>query len=360
MYRSYQTRMFNDTSIEVPMPTEFHIDSLAPDQNGPRVKITVCVSGSLTARGRRIYVESDVMQLAETLRSLSPDLPIFSKVVTASPPPVLPVTAFENLLRDDIESAITRLSISAQSVLSGQQILLTGPSGCGKTSAMGMLAANNNMLFVPVDGKSSWADNDIVGMKVNGQTYEGPISQAFAAARTGSQVLLFFDEVFRFNQRALDVLMGPMVPVPVKVARAMGIQTDVPVRIVKSPLWGMDWAPAANVVIVAAGNPWGNDLDPALRRRFDDVIQVYFDRQVLKSLSAPIRNVIDQVWRNLEQNNDMALTIEYQAIARMQAHNDVAILKTFERRLRAFDPSEADTFKLIVQAQPQLQQVWNV
>ncbi|MBK9497252.1 MAG: hypothetical protein IPO08_22590 [Xanthomonadales bacterium] len=196
-------------------------------------------------------------------------------------------------------------------------------------------------------------------MEIQGKRFPGVISEAFALARDGERVVLFFDELFRFNVRALDVLIGPMLPVPVPVARSMGIDTDVPVRVVRSPMWGVDYAPADNITIIAAGNPWGTQLDPALRRRFTDALKVKFDRNVLIPLTPAFRAVIDMMWTDVEVRNTASLVIEYQALTAMTRPDDPELFKRFYRRLQASDEAEAEAFKLNVSSQPALADFWD-
>jgi MoxR-like ATPase len=111
-------------------------------------------------------------------------------------------------------------------------------------------------------------------------------------------VLLFLDEVNRVPRVHLNILLGLMNPKSGQACRQMGMDAvdEGPFYIVEAPMTSEIVAcPAARLRIVAAGN-FGRayqvyDLDPAVRRRFDTVIEFdyleYRDELALVRREAP-------------------------------------------------------------------------
>jgi MoxR-like ATPase len=137
-------------------------------------------------------------------------------------------------------------------------------------------------------------------------------------------VLLFLDEVNRIPRTHLNILLGLMNPKSGQACRQMGMDTEGegPFYIVEAPMTSeIITCPAANLRIVAAGN-FGRayqvyDLDPAVRRRFDTVIEFdyleYQDELSLvqreaSSLDAPAAEALvklAQETRRLQHNGEM-------------------------------------------------------
>jgi MoxR-like ATPase len=93
-------------------------------------------------------------------------------------------------------------------------------------------------------------------------------------------VCLFLDEVNRIPRQHLNLLLGLMNPKTGVICRAQGMRVsgEGPFYVIEVPMTSEVVAcPAAHLRIVAAGN-FGRayqvyDLDPAVRRRFDTVIE---------------------------------------------------------------------------------------
>ena len=111
-------------------------------------------------------------------------------------------------------------------------------------------------------------------------------------------VLLFLDEVNRIPRAHLNILLGLMNPKSGEACQQMGINPgcEGPFYIVEAPMTSEIVAcPASRLRIVAAGN-FGRayqvyDLDPAVRRRFDTLIEFdyleYQDELALVQREAP-------------------------------------------------------------------------
>ena len=261
-----------------------------------------------------------------------------------------PVADFPGTVSAQIGSAIESLSLEIEEILmDGQVPLVIGPTGCGKTSAHRMIALRRGTSLVEHAGAASYSDADMVGIvHVNGQPFPGPIADAFGAAREmGDDVLLFLDEFTRYNARAQEALMRPLLPIPADAARTMGIDTDVPVRVTSAPFWGTEWGPADKIKMSLACNPWGTAIDPALIRRtvpvyadFPNELAELFSEKMGKAILASWNAVRDGLW---------PLPIEYQALSRAQSEADTSVFRTYSFRLRALDPAAADGFAAVLQ-----------
>lgn len=167
----------------------------------------------------------------------------------------------------------------------GENILLAGPTGTGKTMAVHQavlqLAA---MTLITVEGKEGLTDLDFLGAVLpqpdgSRRWVDGPILRAMRIAQT-DPVLLFLDEVNRVPRVYLNLLLGLMNPKTSDVCHRMGlnINGNGPYYAIEVPLTSeVVCCPTAHLRIVAAGNLGRAyqvyDLDPAVRRRFDTVVE---------------------------------------------------------------------------------------
>jgi hypothetical protein len=258
---------------------------------------------------------------------------------------------FGEQVSDEIGLAITNLSFDIEELLlDGQVPLVIGPTGCGKTSAHRMIALRNKQSLVESAGAASYSDADMVGIvHVNGDPFPGPIADAFSAAREmGENVLLFLDEFTRFNARAQEALMRPLLPIAADAAQAMGIDTQVPVRITSAPFWGTEWGPAEKIQMSLACNPWGTTIDPALIRRTTPVFAGFPD-DLAELFSDKVGQAIKASWSAVEDGR-WPLPIEYQALAKAKSPDDASIFRSYSHRLRAIDPAAADGFTATLQS----------
>ena len=190
----------------------------------------------------------------------------------------------------------------AEALASGDNILLAGPTGTGKTFALHQVVQNIDSFLVTIEGKEGLTDLDFIGAILpqedgSRRWIDGPLLRAMRQARL-EPVLLFLDEVNRIPRVHLNILLGLMNPKSGQACRQMGrdVDDEGPFYIVEAPMTSESVAcPAARLRIVAAGN-FGRayqvyDLDPAVRRRFDTVIEFdyleYRDELALVRREAP-------------------------------------------------------------------------
>ncbi len=247
-------------------------------------------------------------------------------------------------LRIAVGNAIARLTdLIGAFLLEGESPLIIGPTGVGKTSAIHRVAEALDLGLEEMAGSESWTEADLIGCWTPAREWSwGPIGRAFDRARRGESLLIFVDEITRFNPRATDILLRTLQPVTADRARRMGIELPPatgPVFLAEAPLLGYRaWAPAGRIAWVAAGNPNINPLDPALVRRFA-VAEARLDRGILDALPAEIRPLIDALWTSYEQG-ELPLPIEYQALTHARSTAD--LFHSYLSRLRALDPVAAE------------------
>lgn len=248
-----------------------------------------------------------------------------------------------------IAKSIAKLTDLIESVVrEGEIPFLLGPTGVGKTTAVREVARRMKWSFEEVAGSPSFADADLVGLRTDHMLVPGIIARTFTRARLGEHVLSFFDEALRFNVRSQDILMRPLQVMDAEIARAMGIDTDVPVRIVEAPLWGVEHAPAEYVHFVLAANPWGSSIDPALVRRLE-IINVGMDQDILAVFDEPLRGIIESSWKS-QEHGELPLPMEYGLLSRARNSRDEAIVKRFINKIGAIDKASAEGFRHIAKA----------
>lgn len=274
--------------------------------------------------------------------------PLLPPASTAPPPSGMAVQptalTFYDEVQQAIRRAITDLADQVQSILTADTIpFLIGPTGAGKTSAVRLCATRNRWGFEEVAGCQSFADADLVGLRTDRQELPGIFARTFRRARAGEQVLLFLDELTRFNVRAQDLLMRPLQVAPVEVVQAIGIASTTPVRLVEAPLWGIEYAPASAVYIVLAANPWGSALDPALLRRVEP-LEVQMADAVAALFEQRLADAIRASWKSVDQG-ELPLPIEYQHLSTAQAPDDTRILQRYLTRLHILDRAAAEGYR---------------
>jgi predicted nucleic acid-binding Zn finger protein len=254
---------------------------------------------------------------------------------------------FRAKVRGYVGAAIAALTKQIFPVIhAGGTPLLIGSTGTGKTSAVHMAVTAEGWGLEELPGMASFGDADIVGFRAPNMTLPGCFARAFERARAGETVCIFLDEIARFNPRALDLLMRPLLPIDGPTAASMSIPSGgEPVRVVEAPLWGVEWAPAACTPMILAANPWGARLDPALIRRVDPVF-VRLSPDVLTLFESPLKDCIEWSWKSAEEG-EVPLPIEYQALCAASGPADISILNAYLLRLRAVDPAAARGFQTI-------------
>jgi len=166
----------------------------------------------------------------------------------------------------------------------GENVLLAGPTGTGKTYATQQAVLESGADLVVCEGKEGLMDLDFLGAilpQADGsrQWVDGPILRALRLAQFDPTVL-FLDEINRIPRQHLNLLLGLMNPKSREVCEAQGLAVagDGPFYVLEVPMTSeVVWCPTAHLRFVAAGN-FGRayqvyDLDPAVRRRFDTVIE---------------------------------------------------------------------------------------
>jgi len=215
----------------------------------------------------------------------------------------------------------------AEALAAGENILLAGPTGTGKTACFQQVASASLASVVAIEGKEGLTDLDFLGAILpqpdNSRRWvDGPLLRAMRLAQE-EPVWLFLDEINRIPRRHVNLLLTLLNPKPGEFCRQMGFPVlgDYIFYMVETPMTSETvCCPAQHLRIVAAGN-FGRayaiyDLDPALRRRFDTILEFdYLEaRQELAlvqkrtRLNAKIANALVQVaqeTRRLMGNGEM-------------------------------------------------------
>ena len=277
----------------------------------------------------------------------------------STPMPPLPVTpepvdpdtlTFNRRVRRAICQAVAHLADLVDPILQAYKTpFLIGPTDVAKTSAIRLVALRHGWGFEALDGMSSFADADLVGLRTDHAVYASVIARAFQRARSGDTVLLFLDELTRLNQRAMDVLMRPLLPIPAEVAWAQRVPTDdgQAVRMVEVPMWGLDWAPVDRCKVALACNLWGSALDPALVRSTVP-LEVGFDPAVAALFQKPARDAIETSWK-LVTEGQLPLPIGYTLLAEAADPADLGFAPTYFAQLRAIDRPAAEGFRKLLE-----------
>jgi len=276
--------------------------------------------------------------------------PIPTPPTMPAPPSDPDTLTFNQRVRRAIGHAVAHLADLVEPILQADKTpFLIGPTDVAKTSAIRLVALRHGWGFEALDGMSSFADADLVGLKTDHAVYASVIARAFQRARSGDTVLLFLDELTRLNQRSMDVLMRPLLPIPCEVAWAQRVPADdgQAVRMVEVPMWGLDWAPVSRCKVALACNPWGSALDPALVRRTVP-LEVGFDPAVAALFQKPARDAIETSWK-LVTEGQLPLPIGYTLLAEAVDPADLGFAPTYFAQLRAIDRPAAEGFRKLLE-----------
>lgn len=242
----------------------------------------------------------------------------------------------------------------------GKHPLMVGPTGCGKTSAVGQLINDKafwlelfkdrrgialeqflpdgiGMLCHRVAGMESYADADIVGLRMQNQDVAGVIARAFKVAREGQVVMIFCDEFKRFDKRVQNLFMTALLPISVTDALAAGITTDEPIYMVEAPVWGVEYAPQKNIIWIFGTNEWGAPIDSAFARRIQ-ACYIEYSEKVLAPLDFEFAEFIRTTWQ-MTAAGTLPLPVEYGMISGMKNGRDATMLPDYLANLRLVDPS---------------------
>lgn len=209
----------------------------------------------------------------------------------------------------------------------GLNALLAGPTGTGKSFAVQQAVLDSTAALVTIEGKEGLTDLDFLGAILpqsdgTRRWVDGPILRALRQAQY-EPVVLFLDEINRVRREYLNILLGLMNPKPAELCQRQGLSVtgDGPFYIVEVPMTSeVVWCPNTHLRIVGAGN-FGADyavypLDPAVRRRFDVVIE--FDYLPLEQEQALVESraklpaqvaralcLVAQYTRQMRRNGDL-------------------------------------------------------
>ena len=198
-------------------------------------------------------------------------------------PPVAPAIQVES--EPDEQGFVGwQLAALQEALFAGEHVLLAGATGTGKTACFQQAAARSPSTVVSIEGKEGLTDLDFLGAILpqadNSRRWvDGPLLRALRLA-VDEPVLLFIDELNRIPKKHTNLLLTLMNPKPGDFCRqqGLGVTGPGPFYVIETPMTSeVAWCPAAHLHIVAAGN-FGRayavyDLDPALRRRFDTVLE---------------------------------------------------------------------------------------
>ena len=178
----------------------------------------------------------------------------------------------------------------------GLNALLAGQTGTGKTMAVDEAVLTSAYTLVTVEGKEGLQDLDWLGAHLpqtdrSHRWVDGPLLRAMRLAQQAS-VVLFVDELNRIPRVFQNILLGVMNQKSAERCAREGVPVtgDGPFYVVEVPMTSeVVWCPCAQLRFIAAGN-FGGDysvypLDPAIRRRFDLVIEFdYLERTAEEKL----------------------------------------------------------------------------
>jgi hypothetical protein len=254
--------------------------------------------------------------------------------------------AFTAKMSRSIGSAITETAESCLELIkAGFHPIMVGPTGCGKTSASKIVRRlvsawkNRPVGFETISGLETYGDADLFGLITVEGRIKSIIARGFERARNGELVIMFIDELLRFDKRVQNSFMEAVLPISAEDARAMGIDTDVPVYRTEAPQWGVEVAPAENIIWIFGTNPWGSTIDAAFARRVDAHF-VSYSEDVLKHITdQSLVDFVKLTWE-LNQAGTLKLPVEYQQLASMKNGSDRTFLTRYMNKLKFADMNE--------------------
>lgn len=228
---------------------------------------------------------------------------------------------------------------------------LSGAPGLGKTGGMATAAIKRGWMFETESGSETKTSADLVGVRMSaGVVIEGVIARAFRRAKAEDKVVLIgLDEWPRFPQKAQDVLMQGLVPIPPATAKLMGLTVDEPVYVVSEALWGVEWCPVRLIKWVLGGNPWGAAMDAAMADRIE-VINLTFPGDLANLFNASIRDTIKASWDGAKPGGKfgVSLPISIRACEAATSADDTKVITRYIDRLRLiYGDGPADAFQVI-------------
>jgi MoxR-like ATPase len=247
----------------------------APEQGNSRLEALVIGPNENRVFPGSIRMDLQAMTDPEALRKM------LEPSSEAAPVPVLVAEADPWSTKGFVGWQVSAL---ASALTAGENILLAGPTGTGKTYALNQVMRSADYTMVSIEGKEGLTDLDFLGAILpqpdgTRRWIDGPLLRAMRLAEA-DQVLLFLDEVNRIPRVHLNLLLGMMTPKDGETCRKMGLDVSGsgPFYVIEAPLTSeIVFCPVHHLRIAAAGN-FGRvyqvyDLDPAVRRRFDTVIE---------------------------------------------------------------------------------------
>ena len=204
-----------------------------------------------------------------------------------------------------------------EAALAGETILLTGPTGSGKTLCVLDYVRNerSESLFVAMEGKEGMLDMDFLGAYLPQEDntrkwVDGPLLYALRGGNLYGEVVLFVDEINRFQSEQQNIFISLLNRKPGSILRQMGIEDpsidmDGLYYYVQVPMTSEHvYCPCSNLAIIAACNLGSgytvHRFDHALRRRFETAIE--FDYLPL----AQEKEMIVRIGLNAKQAEVMA------------------------------------------------------
>jgi MoxR-like ATPase len=209
----------------------------------------------------------------------------------------------------------------------GLNVLLAGPTGTGKTYAVQRAVMADVAALVTIEGKEGLTDLDFLGAilpQPDGarRWVDGPLLRALRQAQH-EPVVLFLDEINRIRREYLNLLLGLMNPKPAELCERQGLAVSGSdtFYIVEVPMTSEAvWCPVEHLRVIGAGN-FGGDyavypLDPAVRRRFDLVLEFDYlpleQEQALVQTRVPLDAkmvhalcLVAQYTRQMRRNGDL-------------------------------------------------------
>lgn len=319
---------------------------------GEACKHIAAVAMMLDATGSAPQAASAATAPVAQQPSTTPTQHVPPPVGAKAKPVVNPNAWPEARIRAAVAAAIGSLSLDIEKLATRyRSVFVSGTTGTGKTSAVQMLVARQGSRMEEVAGSDSWLEFDLVGnWGANRVWAPGPLGRGFDLALAGQQVVLFIDEAPRMNPRALDLLMRAVQPISADIARLMGMAVPLDVTSVyalEAPMMGhRQWAPAANITWILAGNPWNNPLDQALVRRFHPV-EAVLDEKVADATPTRVAPMVKALWKSYVDGT-LPMPLEYQALAEAEDAND--LFRTYLKRIRLLNPIAAESTKSILKA----------